>query len=187
MADLIEHFKKGTFEEQYWLPAHNKRRESSLFRNNKYILKNIIKAPCWVCFTQQELEVHHVFEWAFWEALEKQKITNMLKAISFYDDEYISQAEKPEVLHEMIDELEEDEPVLKSPDDLRNLVVLCKKHHRLKFTGIHSISFPIWLAVAGVPSEGGILTREQILTAVERVQQLDSALSSYASKDYKFL
>jgi hypothetical protein len=30
MADIVEHFKKGTFEDQYWLPAHNKRRESSL-------------------------------------------------------------------------------------------------------------------------------------------------------------
>jgi hypothetical protein len=60
MADIVEHFKKGTFEEQYWIPAHNARRESALFRANKKFIRDECGAPCWICGTTDGLEVHHV-------------------------------------------------------------------------------------------------------------------------------
>jgi len=29
---LIEHFRRGTYEQEYRIPSHDKRRESSLFK-----------------------------------------------------------------------------------------------------------------------------------------------------------
>lgn len=123
MADIVEHFKKGTFEEQYWIPAHNSRRESSLFKSNKKFVRDICGAPCWVCGAREDLEVHHIFEWAFWNALDPKKVTNILNAIEFYDSDYISKAKDSEKLRKKIDELENQKPLIDTPDDIRNLVV----------------------------------------------------------------
>ncbi len=102
MSGIIEHFRKGTFEDRYWLQAHNKRRESSLFRKNKKFIRDKCGAPCWVCGSLDDREVHHVFEWAFWNAMDPRKVTNILQAIEFYDDDYVSKAEKPEELRKKI-------------------------------------------------------------------------------------
>lgn len=184
MSHLEEHFKQGTFEEQYWIPAHNDRRESSLFRKNKKFIRDECGAPCWVCNSTEDLEVHHVFEWAFWNALDPRKVTNILNAIEFYDDDYVSKAPGSDKLRTYLDGLSRDKQVIDTPDDARNLVVLCRVHHRLKFTGIHTISFPIWLSMSAVPSEGGILTKEQIIIAAERVQKIDEELARYAENNY---
>jgi hypothetical protein len=42
----------------------------------------------------------------------------------------------------------------------------------------------IWLAIAAVPSEGGILTREEIILAAERVKKIDEELASLAENNY---
>jgi hypothetical protein len=185
MARIEEHFKKGTFEEKYWLPEHDKRRESALFRRNKKFVRDECGAPCWVCHTKKDLEVHHVFEWAFWNAMDPTKVTNILQAIEFYDSDYVSKAKKPAELQKELDKVVKSKPYLDSPDDIRNLVVICRKHHRLKITGIHMITFPIWLAMAAVPSRGGILTKKQILLAAERVRMIDEQLASFAANNYK--
>ncbi len=60
------------------------------------------------------------------------KSNESLKAIEFYDDEYLSRAQKAELLYASMLELELKKPVIDTPDDLRNLVVMCRTHHRLK-------------------------------------------------------
>ncbi len=185
MSDIVEHFKKGTFEEKYWIPAHNKRRESSLFRKNKKFVRDECGAPCWVCGSKKDREVHHIFEWSFWNAMNPKKVTNILKAIEFYDDDYVGKAKKPKMLGDEIAKVEKDKPIIDTPDDIRNLVVFCRTHHRLKLTGIHNITFPIWLAVSAIPSRGGILTKEQVLIAAERVKKIDDELASFAGNNYK--
>jgi hypothetical protein len=184
MADIIEHFKKGTFEEQYWLPEHNDRRESALFKRNKKFIRDECGAPCWVCGSKEDREVHHVFEWAFWNALDPRKVTNVLNAIEFYDEDYISKADKVNKLRTRIRRLEQSKPIIDTVDDIRNLVVLCREHHRLKYTGIHTITFPTWLAMSAIPLAGGILTREQIILAAERVRKIDEELASLAENNY---
>ncbi len=185
MADLIEHLKKGTFEEQYWIPAHNARRESELFKANKRFIRDECGAPCWVCGAKKDLEVHHVFEWAFWNALDPKKVTNILKAIEFYDKDYVAQAGNAPALRARLADLAKTKKYIDSPDDARNLVVLCKEHHRLKYSGIHSVSFPLWLAVSAIPAGGGVLSRQQLLAAVERVSKIDDELAAYAANNYQ--
>ena len=184
MADLVAHFKKGTFEEKYWIPAHNRRRESSAFRKNKAFIRDECGAPCWVCGSTEDREVHHVFEWAFWNALDPRKVTNILNAIEFYDDDYVGKAADPGKLDAHLKALRAKKPIIDSPDDARNLVVFCRQHHRLKHTGIHTISFPLWLSMAAVPAEGGVLTKAQIVMAAERVQKIDDALAEFAENNY---
>ncbi|MFC1558541.1 hypothetical protein ACFL40_04210 [candidate division KSB1 bacterium] len=184
MADIVEHFKKGTFEEQYWLPAHNDRRESALFRRNKKFIRDKCGAPCWVCSSKKNREVHHIFEWSFWNALDPRKVTNILKAIEFYDEDYTGKATESKKLQAAIDKIEKKKPIIDTPDDIRNLVVFCRKHHRLKFTGLHTITFPIWLSISAVPRRGGILTKEQIIMAAERVRKIDEELASLAENNY---
>ena len=58
-------------------------------------------------------------------------------------------------------------------------------NHRLKFTGVHTMTFPIWLAMSAVPVKGGILTRAQIMKAAERVRLIDEELASLAENNYK--
>jgi len=184
MTDIIEHFKKGTFELEYWLPAHNDRRESTLFKNNKKFIRDQCGAPCWVCGSKLDREVHHVFEWAFWNALDPRKVTNVLNAIEFYDEDYISKADKVDKLRTRIHRLDQSKPIIDTVDDIRNLVVLCREHHRLKYTGIHTITFATWLAMSAVPLEGGILCREQIILAAERVKKIDEELAALAGNNY---
>ena len=69
--------------------AHDKRRESALFRRNKKFIRDDCGAPCWVCGSKKDREVHHVFEWSFWNALDPRKVANILNAIEFYDDDYV--------------------------------------------------------------------------------------------------
>lgn len=185
MDDLVEHFQKGTFQEQYWLPAHNERRNSVLFRKNKKFIRDECGAPCWVCGAKKDLEVHHVFEWAFWNAMDPKKVTNILCAIEFYDDDFIDSSKEPAKIRNAIRKLNKEKKFVDSPDDLRNLVVLCREHHRLKFTGVHTVSFPLWMAIAAVPIKGGVLTREQLLIAVNRVKSIDEELAGYAENNYK--
>lgn len=186
MSGIVEHFRRGTFEEQYWLPAHDKRRDSALFQSNKHFIRDECGAPCWICGATSDLEVHHVFEWAFWNALDRRKVTSILQAIEFYDASYLTLVSRdPLQLRSYLSVLAKKKPLLDSPDDARNLVVLCREHHRLKFSGIHTVTFPLWLALAAVPISGGVLTREQVLLAMERVGALDQQLAAYAEQNYR--
>ena len=47
----------------------------------------------------------------------------------------------------------------------------------MKYSGIHTVSFPLRLAVSAVPTGGGVLSREQILLAVDRVAKIDAKLA----------
>ena len=113
------------------------------------------------------------------------KVTNILQAIEFYDSDYVGKAKDSKKLQAELDRIAKAKRYLDSPDDIRNLVVICRKHHRLKTTGMHTITFPIWLAMAAVPSRGGILSKDQIILAAERVKMLDEQLASFAENNYQ--
>lgn len=59
---------------------------------------------------------------------------------------------------------------IESPDDIRNLVVLCETHHRGVNKGVHDLTMPIWFPQRAV--KAGV----EITKAIEHVKGKDSAL-----------
>jgi hypothetical protein len=117
--------------------------------------------------------------------MDPRKATRLLQAIEFYDSDFTNRAKRPDLLRKALDKAEREHPIMDTPDDLRNCVVLCLKHHRKKLTGIHNISFPIWVALSCVPVRGGLLTREEVLMSVRRVKAIDEELAEMADRNYK--
>lgn len=174
-----ERLRCVTLREMYWIPHHDKRRVSSRFRKNKKFLRDHLELPCWICAKhgskRNPLEVHHIFEWSLWNAIDPMKAVFILDCLEFYDETYIGSANGRR--DELIEKLEnlKGKP-LQTPDDIRNLIVLCQEHHRLKYSGIHMISFPIWLAL-GVLKPGFRMIRRELIEGVKAISRVDEALS----------
>ena len=122
------HEQKDTIQEDVWYPAHVQRTESATFRANKHTLVKKLRLKCWVCGCSEHLEVHHLHEWALWPDLDPEKVHDDLMVFDPYG-----------FSHQMTGQ-----PV-ESPDDIRNLLVLCEHHHRHPEQGIHRLTFPVWL------------------------------------------
>jgi len=129
MGDTPAHEQRETITECIEYPEHVQRTESGEFRANKRRLVRQMKIPCWVCGTHDNLEVHHLHEWSLWNDLDPEKV---LDALHVYDYYGFTKADP--------------ETPIKSPDDIRNLVVLCADHHRAVEMGIHRLTGEIWLA-----------------------------------------
>jgi hypothetical protein len=176
---IHEHLERQTLIQEYWVPAHDERRESALFRKNKNFLRDQVGLPCWICrkgkADGEVLEVHHVFEWALWNAMTPERVTRILDALEFYEDGYVACAgdRKPELERALA---EVAKAPVKRPDDIRNLVVLCQRHHRSRFTGVHMISFPIWIALAAVDPKQP-LVREQVVAVANQLRRIDEAVA----------
>lgn len=126
MTDAHETTRTITEVAEY--PAHEPRTESAEYRHNRHILLERLNLGCLVCGTREEREAHHWFEWSAWEKMDPQKMLLVLRWLDPYG----------------FGHHKGDQPV-ESADDVRNLVVLCRKHHRLRSFGIHNTTFPFWL------------------------------------------
>lgn len=181
---IKEHLRCSTLKQAYWIPDHDKRRTSSKFRKNKKFLRDYLELPCWICgrkgTKKNPLEVHHIFEWALWNAIDPTKAAKILELIEFYDDIYLLKANGNR--SKLINKLGrlQNKP-LESPDDIRNLVVLCQRHHRLKYTGVHAISFPIWLALGSL-KPGFRMIRKDLIDGVKAIKRVDDALADKFEK-----
>lgn len=124
------HEQTETLHEAVWYPEHVQRTESAEFVRNKHQLVRKLDLGCWICGSKDQREVHHyACEWSLWEDADPAKVLATVHAI----DPYGFAAQDPD---RSID----------SPDDARNLMVLCEKHHRASYFGVHAITFPIWVA-----------------------------------------
>jgi len=122
----LERIKK-TITEFIYYPEHDKRHETEEYRKNREILTK--QYGCYICGSKENLETHHYgCEWAEWNSTNPEKLKEFLLEFDIYG---YSKKYK-------------DKPIT-SPDDIRNLMVLCQKHHRHKFYGIHNMTFPIWI------------------------------------------
>lgn len=159
------HDEKHSITEYIAYPDHEKRTESPEFVKNKRILVKQLDLPCFICGNRDSREVHHIHEWALWGALDHEKVLDTLHIFDPYG-----------FTHQ-----KGDQPIL-SPDDIRNLLVLCGHcevngtdvpggHHRGVSTGIHEMTFPIWIAQRAV--KAGL----SITKAVQHVQAIDKKLS----------
>jgi hypothetical protein len=129
-AELVnQHAINRTFRESYVVPTHDDRSESSVFKQTKKTLGEDGHYQCWICGATEKLEVHHyISEWS----LENVVDFNAMKQVGLVFDVYgYSKAlsKKP----------------ITTVDDIRNAMVLCKKHHTGTYTGIHSLTFSIWI------------------------------------------
>lgn len=140
--DVPAHLQRKTVEEDIYYPEHEPRKASSLYRHNHALLVHHLKEGCWICGTREKLETHHWHEWAEWQDLDPAKVRAALLQLDFYG----------------FSRRMADEPVV-SPDDVRNLVVLCADHHRHREKGVHDLTFPIWLAQRAV-LPGRFITEE---------------------------
>lgn len=118
------------------IPEHIGRTESALFEKNRRMLVEEHDLPCFApaCATPRESrQVHHLVEWCTWPDIDPERMRTVLEAIDPYG----------------FSKLYRHRPI-ESPDDARNLIVLCQHHHTGKGFGIHYVPFPIWLPEACV-------------------------------------
>lgn len=128
-SDIAAHEQTKTISEHIYYPKHGPRKASVLYRHNHHMLVHHLKECCWICGTRKKLEVHHWHEWSLFNDLDPKHVWSTLLELDFYGF-------SRRMAHE---------PVT-SPDDIRNLVVLCVDHHRHREMGIHDLTFPIWIA-----------------------------------------
>jgi hypothetical protein len=135
------HEQSHSFHEVVEFPSHADRTESSEFRKNKRILVKQLDLPCWICGSRDAREVHHLHEWSLWPALDPEKVLDTLHVFDPYG-----------YTHKM------GEQPIETPDDIRNLLVLCGSHvvdgvtipgghHRGVNLGAHDLTMPTWLSL----------------------------------------
>lgn len=136
-----DHLQARTFHEEVTFPGHEQRKESAEFARNKRLLVKQLDVGCWICGSRDAREVHHLHEWSLWPALDPAKVLDTLHVFDPYG-----------YTHKM------GEQPIDSPDDIRNLVVLCGVHtvdgvtipgghHRGVNLGVHDLTMPTWLAL----------------------------------------
>jgi len=128
------HKQEKTITELAYYPKHTDREASEEYRKNHNYLVHARDEPCIVCGSRENRETHHYFEWSEWNAIDESITQDVYEGnhwLSF--DPY------------GFGELLEGNKV-KNPDDIRNLVVLCRKCHRETETGFHETTGPLWIA-----------------------------------------
>ena len=125
------HAVTRTLTETVWYPAHPPRRASAEYRRvHDHLVKELDEA-CWICgirrSTGGRMETHHYrLEWALaWPGL-------IDPALVLADFPAMGEADDPHLRAWL--------------DSEANMLVLCDEHHRSGTTGIHSITYPAWVA-----------------------------------------
>ena len=127
------HSLTRTLHEVAWYPAHDPRKASREYRQVHKHLVVELDTPCWICGVKHsaggKMETHHSeIEWASERAFEEDEAM-LVKLVD--DMHQMIKACTPEALRDFL-------------DSEGNMLVLCSEHHRGPFTGIHSISYPVW-------------------------------------------
>lgn len=163
MSDIDKtHEESRTIHEFIEYPPHEKRTESSEFRANARRLIRQLDVGCWICGSKEAREVHHIHEWSLWNALDPDRVLDSLHAFDPYGYTHAG-GDKP----------------IESPDDIRNLVVLCENHHRGIDAGVHDLTMPIFFPQRAV-KDGLSITK-----AIAHVQSADAALKKPATTKEK--
>lgn len=129
-AEATPHEVDRVIHERCIYPAHAARTESPEFKASKAQLRKDGHYKCFICGATEDLQCHHfACEWALWNDADPAKVLALCEKLDPYG--YAAKMKgKP----------------LTTPDDIRNQLVLCGKHHVGVGTGIHEMTFPIWIA-----------------------------------------
>lgn len=155
------HTQVHTFTEVQEYPDHRQRSESAEYRHNHDLLIDELNLPCFVCdmlglekLKSEYLETHHyVIEWSEWNSASPKKVQKLFDdgVFDFYGYSKKLKGKKVE-----------------SPDDIRNLLVLCPLHHRGDGIGIHESSAPMWTSQ---------------MVAKDGVEMLDGSIEKHNEKE----
>ena len=161
MSDVKEHVEQRTLHEIVITPEHAQRTESSEFRATKERLRTDGHYRCWVCGTTEDLQVHHFgIEWSLAGIANWDRVKTFVEEWDPYGYGRLLNRQP-----------------MTSADDIRNMLVLCREHHtgvdhadNDSGTGIHNLSFPVWVsqklaAMDPVPQTGE--TKEQTMSDVK--------------------
>ena len=118
------------------VPDHDDREESPEVRYAKKKLREDGICECWVCGSKEKLQLHHYgAEWSLASTVDFVVLKRFLEEWDVYG--YGKKLK--------------DKPIT-SVDDIRNCMYLCSEHHcginntLGNGTGIHSMTFPVFLA-----------------------------------------
>ena len=125
-ASVAGHLQTRTLTESIWYPDHDPRKASAEYKKVHQHLIYELDSPCWICGIRQSqlpagefMETHHWHvEWAL---------------VNRIDPSLIIQDFPMDNLQEWL-------------DSEGNMLVLCSEHHRHGLIGIHSITYPAWVA-----------------------------------------
>ena len=118
---------------------------TSEFDANKHRLVHKLGLGCWKCGGKDHLEVHHyIIEWSEWNNADPSKVLRIMHQWDAYGF--------------AADGMKGGNPLPQSPDDLRNLMVLCMPCHRGAGLGIHQVPAPFWFADL-VKHEGAVVLK----------------------------
>ncbi|TVY09994.1 hypothetical protein [Paenibacillus cremeus] len=79
MKDIVnEHYQIHRITEVEHFPEHGGRTETLEFRNAKHELEVVEHLPCFICGTMNKRESHHIFERAYWNALDLKRVAFFL-------------------------------------------------------------------------------------------------------------
>lgn len=123
------HIQTHTLTESIWYPEHAPRKASSFYRKTHKRLIYDLDEACWICgirrSTGGKMETHHFhLEWALANGVDPIKIFADFPDMASADDEHLR--------HWL--------------DSEGNMLVLCDAHHRHGLVGIHTITYPAWVA-----------------------------------------
>lgn len=130
--DVAAHSVKRTLTESIWYPEHSPRKASAEYERVHHHLVYVLNEPCWICSIRQSdlppgeyMETHHWhIEWAL-----------------------VNRIDPALILADFPDMGTADEPALRKwLDSEGNMLVLCSRCHRHGLNGIHSITYPAWVA-----------------------------------------
>lgn len=136
MAKIIkEHISTKNLVETIVIPEHPERKETTEFSKSKKRLREDGHYKCWICGCEENLQVHHFF---VPHSLQNTCNFTELNKICCEWDIY------------GYGRVMSNTPI-KSVDDIRNMMVLCREHHTGGKSdgvanGIHNITFPTWIA-----------------------------------------
>lgn len=128
--DIVDaHSQSHKYTETIFYPDHDPRKASSEYKRVHNHLINELDEPCWICgirkSTGGQMETHHFhLEWALANSADPEKIIKDFPDMDIADIEHLRAW----------------------LDSEGNMLVLCEHHHRAGLYGIHSVTYPAWVA-----------------------------------------
>lgn len=158
--EVVQHEVRTSFHELIDYPTHDLRDHDPVFKDIRHQRIVVNNQPCFICGITDKIikgpenpnpklytsmELHHcLVEWAMANGIDSNKwnnnvlpyLKNTKKGVllSPYSTVFNKQTMSPEEIKDWAHHGDE------------NLLVLCNVHHRSPYTGIHTVSYPVWIS-----------------------------------------